>query len=91
MTIPMHALESPIEAAQKEMLFAFKRVLDYECNMLRYWIGQCPPDSQIRNIYKGQFNGLVLLRERMLSPGFVLQFLDANKFDMPEATERIFS
>lgn len=78
------------EDGKPNLFYAFKRVLDYECNTLRYWIGQCQPGSRQWHVYQNQFNGLVLLRERMISPEWVLQFLDKKKFDMPEAKERIF-
>lgn len=73
---------------------AFQRLIDYECYGLKMWFDECTKEGQeggeTQKHYQFGYNSFVALRQRMLSPEWVLQFLDKEKFDMPEATERIF-
>jgi hypothetical protein len=78
-----------VDDGKEDMLKGFKRLIDYECNTSKYWIGQCDKGTTIWRIYQNQYNSLADLREKLTVP-FVLQFLDRIKFDMPEATTRIF-
>ncbi len=69
---------------------AVKRLIDYECNSLRYWIRQCNRhETKNKEIYQSNYNTLVCVRER-ITEEYLAQFLDRTKFDMPEAVERIF-
>lgn len=86
--IKAHALR--LGVTPEAMTEAFRRVIDYECAALLLCMKRCQRKVEWE-IYQNQFNNLVLLRERMISPEWVLQFLDKKKFDMPEAKERVFA
>lgn len=80
--------------ANADLFEAFQRLIDYECNSLKMWVDECTKEGhqggETQHVYLFAYNQLVTIRQRMISPEWVLQFLNRDKFDMPEATERIF-
>lgn len=80
--------------ATADLFRAFQRLIDYEAYGVKICFNECTREGHKGNDtqkdYQSQYNQLVFMREKMISPEWVLQFLDGEKFDMPEATERIF-
>lgn len=76
------------------LISAFQRFIDYEAYFVKMWFDECAREghagSELQKRYQARYNELVLLREKITGPEFLLQFLDREKFDMPAATERIF-
>lgn len=81
-------------AASADLFRAFQRFLDYEAYFLKVWFDECTKEgadgTSTQRRYQFGYNQLVCMRQRLVNPEYLLQFLDDKKFDMPEAIERIF-
>jgi len=79
---------------QERMFKALQRFIDYEAYFLKVWFDECTKEgyegSDVQKRYQFGYNQLACMRQRLVNPEYVLQFLDAEKFDMPPAMERIF-
>jgi hypothetical protein len=77
----------------KDLLAAVKRLVDYEANNLLYWFNECQvhdhAGNETQRIYQANYNTLVSLREKLTLESLP-QFLDRQKFDMPEALKPIY-